>query len=45
MDVKAKAIRTLYRANRITINGVKRAVVEDIITAEQYAEITGEDYE
>ena len=28
MSVKAKAIRTLYRAKRITIEGVKQAVNE-----------------
>lgn len=44
MSVKAKAIKTLYRANRITIEGVKRAVVEGIITESEYAEITGEQY-
>lgn len=45
MNVKAKAIRTLYIANRITIEGVKKAVIEGVITKEQYKEITGKDYE
>lgn len=44
MSVKAKAIKTLYRANRITIKGVKQAVIEGIITESEYAEITGEQY-
>ena len=44
MSAKAKAIKTLYRAKRITIEGVKQAVADGIITAEQYAEITSEKY-
>ena len=44
MNIKAKAIRTLYRANRITLDGVKQAVVNGVITKEQYTEITGEAY-
>lgn len=44
MTVKAKAIKTLYLANRITIEGVKKAVVDGVITKEQYAEITGKEY-
>ena len=44
MSAKAKAIRTLYRAKRITIDGVKQAVVDGIITPEDYAVITGEIY-
>lgn len=45
MSAKAKAIRTLYRAKRITLDGVRQAVVNCIITKEQYFEITGKDYE
>lgn len=44
MSAKAKAIKTLYRANRITLNGVKQAVKDGIITAAEYAEITGRKY-
>ena len=44
MSVKAKAIRTLYRAKRITIEGVKQAVKDGLITAAEYAIITGEAY-
>ena len=44
MNAKAKAIRTLYRAKRITIDGVKQAVMDGIITNEQYTEITGKEY-
>ncbi len=44
MSTKAKAIKTLYRAKRITIDGVKQAVIDKLITEAEYAEITGEAY-
>lgn len=44
MSVKAKAIRTLYRAKRITLDGVKQAVVDGLITEAEYKMIAGEDY-
>lgn len=44
MSNRAKAISTLYRAKRITIDGVRQAVEDGIITAEEYTEITGELY-
>ena len=44
MSVKAKAIRTLYRAKRITLDGVKQAVVDGLITEAEYKTITGETY-
>lgn len=42
MSIKAKAIRTLYRAKRITLEGVKQAVAGGLITEEEYLEIVGE---
>lgn len=44
MSAKAKAIKTLYRAKRITLEGVKQAVVDNIITKEEYKLITGQEY-
>jgi hypothetical protein len=44
MSTKAKAILTLYRANRITKEGVRQAVESGIITTEEYYTITGEYY-
>lgn len=44
MSAKAKAIRTLYRAKRITIEGVKQAVVDGLITMNEYKMITGREY-
>lgn len=41
---RARAVYTLYRAKRITIEGVKQAVVDGIITEFEYAQITGEQY-
>lgn len=40
MSTKAKAINTLYRTKRITIDGVRQAMVDGIITAAEYAKIT-----
>lgn len=44
MSAKAKAIRTLYRAKRITIEGVRQAVVDGLITAAEFETITGQTY-
>ena len=44
MSAKAKAIKTLYQAKRITTDGVKQAVVNGIITESEYTEITGTSY-
>lgn len=45
MSAKAKAIRTLYRANRINIDGVKQAVADGIITVAEYEAIVGKQFE
>ena len=44
MSAKAKAIKTLFRAKRITIDGVKKSVVDGIITEAEFQMITGEVY-
>lgn len=44
MSIRAKAVRTLYRAKRIDLNGVKQAVTEGIVTEAEYKLITGEEY-
>ena len=44
MSAKAKAIRTLYRAKRIDMDGVRQAVADGIITAAEYEVITGTAY-
>ena len=36
MSAKAKAIRTLYRAKRITIGGVRQAMEDGIISESEY---------
>lgn len=43
MSTKAKAVNNLYKAKRITLNGVKKAVADKLITEAEYKEITGED--
>ena len=45
MSTEAKAIRTLYRMKRITIDGVRQAVVDGLITPAEFEEITGTEYE
>jgi hypothetical protein len=44
MNARAKAIANLYRRNKITKDGLKKAVDDGIITKEQYQEITGQAY-
>ena len=44
MSARAKAIRTLYRAKRITLDGVRQAVVDKLITAAEYKTVTGKTY-
>ena len=45
MTAKANAIRTLYRAKRITVDGVRKAVEDGLISPAEYKEITGKEYE
>lgn len=45
MSVKAKAIRTLYRAKRISLEGVRQAVADKLINAVEFELVTGEKYE
>lgn len=44
MSAKAKAIKTLYRAKRISIDGVKQAVSDSLITEVEFEAITGQTY-
>ena len=43
MSVKAKAMRTLYKAGRITIDGLRNAVAQGVITQVEFDEIVGKD--
>lgn len=45
MTINVKAMKTLLRAKRVTVEDLKNAVKKGVITKEQYTEITGEDYE
>lgn len=45
MSEKAKAIKTLYNSKRITLEGVKKAAADALITKEEYELITGLSYE
>lgn len=44
MKINANSIRILYRAGKITIEGVHQAVERSWITPDQYTEITGKEY-
>lgn len=44
MKINVKAIRTLYRAKRVTLESVKKLVGDGLITAAQFNEITGKEY-
>lgn len=45
MSIKAKAMRNLYNKGRITVEGLRKAVEDGVITAEEFAQITGETYQ
>ena len=44
MSEKAKAVYTLYKAKKISLSGVKKAVKDGIITAKEFSQITGLTY-
>lgn len=44
MNARVKALNNLYRRGKITQDGLKQAVIDNVITKEQYQEITGEIY-
>jgi hypothetical protein len=44
MSNMARAFQVLYRMHRVTLDGLKRAVADNVITAEEYQSITGQQY-
>lgn len=44
MSNMAGAFQVLYRMHRVTLDGLKRAVADGVITAEEYQSITGREY-
>lgn len=44
MSARAKALQTLYRRGRVTIDGLRQAVEDGVITPEEFKIITGIDY-
>ena len=44
MSNMERAFQTLYRMHRVTLDGLKQAVVDRTITAEEYQSITGREY-
>lgn len=42
MSPKAKALQNLYRRNKITAEGLQKAVVDKVITQEEYKIIINE---
>lgn len=44
MSARAKAMANLYRRNKVTKEGLKQAVVDGVLTAAEYQEMTGEAY-
>lgn len=45
MSPRAKALQNLYKRGRIIIAGLHQAVVDGVITAQEYEIITGMPYE
>lgn len=41
MSIKAKSMQRLYKAGRITIDGLRKAVSDGVITAAEFETITG----
>lgn len=44
MSARAKAMASLYRRKKVTKEGLQQAVVDGVITAAEYQEMTGEAY-
>lgn len=44
MKINVKAIKTLLKAKRVTLESVRKLVGDGLITAAQYKEITGKEY-
>ena len=44
MSARAKAMANLYRRGKVSQEGLRQAVVDGVITAAEYQEITGEAY-
>lgn len=44
MKINVKAVKTLFKAKRVTIDSVKKLVEGNFITEAQFAEITGTTY-
>ena len=39
-----ETFKSLYRRGKVTKTGLHKAVVDELLTPDQYKEITGEDY-
>lgn len=44
MSARARALKTLYKRGKVSLNGLNQAVADGVITAEEYHGITGLDY-
>ena len=44
MNIRAKALANLYQRNKVAKEGLKQAVLDNVITPEEYQEITKEQY-
>ena len=44
MSPKAKALQNLYRRGKVTIEGLRQAVEDGVITAVEFEIITGQEY-
>jgi len=41
MSPKAKALQNLYRRGKITVDGLRKAITDGVITKEEFMLITG----
>lgn len=44
MSARAKALQNLYKRGRVGIDGLRKAVEDGVITAEEFTIITGIEY-
>ena len=45
MSAKAKILQSLYRRGKVTVEGLKQAVLDNVITQDEFIQIVGVQFE